>query len=79
MLQKIIVASIAFVALCLRVVGEALVKNWRTMKPSRVLESDEKKKRRALWANRGWIFIKISTVLLLVVAGWALVSAFLKN
>jgi hypothetical protein len=78
-LLKIISASVAFVALCLRVVGEALVKDWSTMKSSRVLESDEKKKRRALWANRGWIFIMISTVLLLVVAAWAVVSAFLKN
>lgn len=79
MLLKIISASVAFVALGLKVLGEALAKDWSKMKPSRVLESDEKKNRRALWAKRGKVFVKVGTVLLLVVAGWAVVSAFLKN
>jgi len=49
------------------------------MKASHLFDSEEKKTQRALWAKRGWIFIKTSTVLLLAVAGWAVVSALLKN
>jgi len=79
MSPKIIIAIVAFVALGLKVLGEALVKDWSKMKPSRVFESDEKKNRRALWAKRGKVFVKVGTTLLLVVAGWAVVSAFLKN
>ena len=78
-LLKIIWASVAFAALGLKVIGEALIKNWSTMTPSRPFDSYEKRDRRARWAKRGRIFIKVSTVLLLVVAGWALVSVFLKN
>jgi hypothetical protein len=77
--MKIISASVALAALCLKVVGEALVKDWSTMKPNRPFDSDEKKKRRTLWAYRGRIFIKVGTWLLLVVAVWAVASAFLKN
>jgi hypothetical protein len=76
---KIIWASVAFAALCLKVIGEALAKNWSTMKPGRPFDPEEKKKRRALWANRGRIFTKVSTALLLIVAGWAVASAFMKN
>ena len=79
MSPKIIMAFVAFAALCLKVLGEALIKNLGTMKPSRVFESYEKKTRRALWAKRGKVFVKVGTALLLVVAGWAVVSAFLKN
>jgi hypothetical protein len=78
-LLKIIWASVAFVALGLKVMGDALVKNWSTMKPGRSFDSERKKNRRARWAKRGGIFAKVGTVLLLVVAGWAVVSAFLKN
>lgn len=79
MLLKIISASVAFAAICLRVVGKALVKNLSTMKTGRVFESYEKRDRRARWAKRGRVFVKVGTVLLLIVAGWAVVSAFLKN
>jgi hypothetical protein len=77
--MKIIVAFVAFIALGLKVLGDALVKNWSTMKPGRSFDSDKKKNRRARWAKRGRVFAKIGTVLLLVVAGWAVVSVFLKN
>jgi len=50
-----------------------------TMKTGRVFESYEKRDRRARWAKRGRVFVKVGTVLLLIVAGWAVVSAFLKN
>jgi hypothetical protein len=78
-LLTIIWASVAFVALCLKVIGEALVKNWSTMKPGRPFDSDEKKKRRVRWAKLGRVFVNVGTALLLVMAGWAMVSAFLKN
>lgn len=79
MLLKIISASVAFAAICLRVVGKALVKNLSTMKTGRVFESYEKRDRRARWAKRGIVFVKVNTVLLLVVAAWAVIRAFLRN
>jgi hypothetical protein len=77
---KIISASVAFIALGLRVIGEAIVKDYSTLNTGRSFgESDKEKLRRSHWPKRGWFFIKVSTVLLLAVAGWAVVNAFLAN
>lgn len=78
-MPKFIVPAVAFVAICLRVIGEALVKDWSTFKPGRLFYSDEKKARHTLWYKRGRVFIKVSTMLLIAVAAWAVVSVFLKN
>lgn len=79
MSPKIIMAFVAFAALCLKVLGEALIKNLGTMKPSRVFESYEKKTRRAHRAKLGRSFVRVGTGLAFVLAGWVVISAFLKN